>query len=306
MATVYSEIEYFNTGSMSYRAKLVVSTSETDTAVTISWTASVQMRYAYYYGVGITCEGTTGTGYLTSDPGSTWTNVKSISGTITVDRDTSTKTRTITAKAYGTEVNDYGAADNDSESVSYTVTIPALDNYTVTYNANGGTGAPSSQTEHKGTALTLSSTIPTREGYVFIGWGTSADATSVKYFAGDSYTANAAITLYAIWGYAVTYYRTDGTEYLTSSVNLNGTLRITSTVPPISKGYRFLGWKSSLDNKVYSIGGIISNINESISLFPVIEKYPYSFCIKTTEEKVLGMCVKTSDEEKISDFCIKI
>lgn len=71
--------------------------------------------------------------------------------------------------------------------------------YVVKYNANGGTGAPGNQTKTYGKTLTLSSTVPTRTNYNFKGWGTSASATTVSYVAGASYTANAAITLYAIW-----------------------------------------------------------------------------------------------------------
>lgn len=71
--------------------------------------------------------------------------------------------------------------------------------YTVTYNANGGTGAPASQTKTYGVALTLSGTKPTRTNYTFKGWGTSSSATTVSYAAGASYTSNAAITLYAVW-----------------------------------------------------------------------------------------------------------
>lgn len=71
--------------------------------------------------------------------------------------------------------------------------------YTVKYDANGGTGAPGNQTKTYGKTLTLSSTKPTRTNYNFKGWGTSASATTVSYAAGGSYTANAAITLYAVW-----------------------------------------------------------------------------------------------------------
>ena len=71
--------------------------------------------------------------------------------------------------------------------------------YTVTYNANGGSGAPSKQTKTYGVTLTLSSTKPTRTNYTFKGWGTSASTTTVSYSAGDKYSKNANITLYAIW-----------------------------------------------------------------------------------------------------------
>lgn len=71
--------------------------------------------------------------------------------------------------------------------------------YTVNYNANGGTGAPAKQTKTYGVTLKLSSTKPTRTNYNFLGWGTSATATTVAYAAGANYVANSAVTLYAIW-----------------------------------------------------------------------------------------------------------
>ena len=73
-----------------------------------------------------------------------------------------------------------------------------INTFTVSYNANGGTGAPASQTKQYGTALTLSSTVPTLSQYVFDGWATSPDG-AVVYQPGDSYTTDADITLYAVW-----------------------------------------------------------------------------------------------------------
>ena len=71
--------------------------------------------------------------------------------------------------------------------------------WTVSYNANGGTGAPSSQTKTYGQTLKLSTTKPTKKDYNFLGWGTSTESTTIEYEAGANYTNNAAITLYAIW-----------------------------------------------------------------------------------------------------------
>ena len=71
--------------------------------------------------------------------------------------------------------------------------------YKVTFNANGGTGAPAQQTKTYGVNLTLSSTKPTRSGYTFKGWATTSTATAATYAAGGTYAANAAITLYAVW-----------------------------------------------------------------------------------------------------------
>lgn len=71
--------------------------------------------------------------------------------------------------------------------------------YTVSYNANEGTGAPESQTKRYGTDLTLTTSKPKREGYSFMGWATSPSASEVQYHSGDAYQANADVTLYAVW-----------------------------------------------------------------------------------------------------------
>lgn len=71
--------------------------------------------------------------------------------------------------------------------------------YPVTYNANGGTGAPAQQTKTYGQTLALSSAIPTRPNYNFKGWATSASSTTAQYAPDASYTANSAATLYAVW-----------------------------------------------------------------------------------------------------------
>lgn len=71
----------------------------------------------------------------------------------------------------------------------------------VSYDANGGSGAPGVQLKWYDQPLTLSSTIPTRDGWTFMGWAESADATEAVYPAGGSYDVNttANTTLYAVW-----------------------------------------------------------------------------------------------------------
>ena len=80
---------------------------------------------------------------------------------------------------------------------SFKVPYPAAATYTVSYDANGGSGAPSSQTKYQGYPLTLSSTTPTRAGYRFDGWNTNASGTGTSYSAGGAYTADSGVTLYA-------------------------------------------------------------------------------------------------------------
>ena len=71
--------------------------------------------------------------------------------------------------------------------------------YTVSFDANGGTGAPADQIKRHDTSLTLSLVKPQRNGYRFLGWSTQKNATSPTYLAGSVYTANQAVKLYAVW-----------------------------------------------------------------------------------------------------------
>jgi hypothetical protein len=76
---------------------------------------------------------------------------------------------------------------------SGTYTVPFSLNYyrrySVSYNANNGSGAPSTSYFYSdNTSFTISSSTPSRTGYTFLGWSTSSSATSPSYTAGSSYT----------------------------------------------------------------------------------------------------------------------
>lgn len=78
--------------------------------------------------------------------------------------------------------------------------LHAIWNPVISYNANGGSGAPASQTKTFNQTLTLSSTKPTRTGYTFLGWAESSTG-AVAYQPGAvmASSQNAAKTLYAKW-----------------------------------------------------------------------------------------------------------
>jgi uncharacterized protein (TIGR02145 family)/uncharacterized repeat protein (TIGR02543 family) len=89
--------------------------------------------------------------------------------------------------------------DYTDSSVVPSFTINNITYYTITYNANNGTGAPGIQIRRNGFAPALSTTVPTRTGYTFASWNTSADGSGRTYEPGAPYSANAAVTLYAQW-----------------------------------------------------------------------------------------------------------
>lgn len=135
--------------------------------------------------------------------------------------------------------------------------------YTITYNANGGTGAPSAQTKTYGTDLTLSSTKPTRSGYDFVNWFDGTD----YYDPGGTYTANSPATLYAQWRiktYTVSYNANGGTGAPSAQTKTHDVdLTLSSTVP-IRSGYDFVNWFDGTD--YYSPGGTYT-ANSPASLY---------------------------------------
>jgi len=76
---------------------------------------------------------------------------------------------------------------------------PEPTTYSITFDANGGIGAPSPQTKSHGVSLILSSIEPQRAGYVFLGWSTDFAATTATYPVGGTYAPDVPTTLYAIW-----------------------------------------------------------------------------------------------------------
>ncbi len=167
---------------------------------------------------------------------------------ISVDNDLASETFVLAVDAVGF-VN-YGVT-----GATHTVTVSgdAVRTYTVNYNANGGTGAPSAQTKIEGDALTLSTVVPTRDGFVFEGWATSSDFTVVAYAAGARYTADADVTLYAVWSvddaqpnkYTVSYNANGGTGAPSAQTKTEGEALTLSTVVPTRDGFVFAGWATS-------------------------------------------------------------
>ena len=119
-------------------------------------------------------------------------NVANITKTVTINR--THASQTIKFKAVNT-----GNYLNTATTETGNDSMVAKPSYTISYNANNGSGAPASQTKWYNETLTLSTTKPTRTNYTFKGWATSSTSTTVAYNSGAAYTGNAALTLYAVW-----------------------------------------------------------------------------------------------------------
>ena len=130
--------------------------------------------------------------------------------------------------------------NRSTNTVKFTIRINK--NFTVTYNANGGYVSPSSKTVTYGSTYGTLAT-PTRTGYTFLGWYTSATGGS-RVLSTTEVTRHENHTIYARWDandYTVTFNGNSGTPSYTSKTvtfdSMYGSLPTASRV-----GYTFLGW----------------------------------------------------------------
>ena len=197
-----------------------------------------------------------------------------ISGTkvYNVDYTIPSSTPTRTGYTFRHWIDNFGESAEWEPGDVYTLNSPVtftavwrLNTYTVSYNANGGRGAPSSQTKYYGTDLTLSSDIPTWTGHTFLGWSTSSarDAT-VQYHAGGKYTDNAGAVLYAVWLVSASFY-SNGSLYSQSFARIGGT--VTAPVIPNTATQGLLAWRLN-DETSYAPGASIP-ISSNITLYAV-------------------------------------
>ena len=86
----------------------------------------------------------------------------------------------------------------DESATLYAVWQKAAENYTLHYSTDQGVPVPASQTAAGGTQVKLSTVVPRKSGYVFLGWADRQGGTPA-YRAGDTYTLQQNTTLYAVW-----------------------------------------------------------------------------------------------------------
>lgn len=177
--------------------------------------------------------------------------------------------------------------------------------YTISFNANGGSGAPSSVPKTDGVTLYLPSTEPTRTNYAFLGWSTSSTATIPTYYAGGSFTQNANTTLYAVWKYDPATYRVyynanGGSGGPSSQIKTYGVSLTLSSVIPTRSGYDFLGWSTSstATSATYDPGDSYTT-NASVTLYAVWQETNYDFSIS-------NLTVSNSEPYKYDQITVKV
>ncbi|MCL1904332.1 MAG: InlB B-repeat-containing protein [Oscillospiraceae bacterium] len=232
--------------------------------------------------------------------------------TTTTDETSSTPNETTTTAE--TTTTDAASETTTTPGTAMIIELDTTPGTTVTlntlvYNINGGNPdslpRPNLVSIPADGQTTLSNTVPTRDGYVFVGWTPTMPYNgSVLYRAGEQCSLKASATLYALWNVApppgtctITYVANanDATNmpspnresFSHSAITTNGlpqSAHILSNAVPKKPNYEFMGWSTSPTGTVEYVEGSIFYCpapNTSTVLYAVwvTEKYDISYNI---------------------------
>jgi hypothetical protein len=148
--------------------------------------------------------------------------------------------------AFASCSNSAGGGGSNPTPIQLPTPTPVAVTYTVTFNVNDGSENPATVTqtftENRAESLKSFSEMGfSKSGFYFAGWGTSADAAESAYADGADYTANADITLYALWSaipvYSVNISSEHGEVIPSQATGVEGTEITLSNTP--ATGWQF-------------------------------------------------------------------
>jgi uncharacterized repeat protein (TIGR02543 family) len=154
--------------------------------------------------------------------------------------------------------------------------------YAVTYDANGGSGAPSGTSAQTGTTVTVSASTPTRSGYSFTGWNTAANGSGTSYAAGAAFSMPSIdVTLYAQWAprtFLVAYGANGGSGAPANQPGVFDTTVTVSNTSPTRTGFTFAGWNTAADGSgsAYSGGNTFTMPPTHVTLHAQWTAIPYT------------------------------
>ena len=179
--------------------------------------------------------------------------------------------------------------------------------YTISYNANGGSNAPANQSKLRDGSINLSSSKPTRTGYMFVSWNTKSDGSGTTYKAGASYNSNADLTLYAQWRINKVYIKLDASDGSVRGSTTYGSCRTNNNLIGCSWNspkelFHTIDYGDSLDS-----AGLANYDNEDYLYINKDNYYAFPaaawICDSDSGCSTIGKTFDQNKSYKASDFC---
>ncbi|HZK23968.1 MAG TPA: InlB B-repeat-containing protein, partial [Oscillospiraceae bacterium] len=146
-------------------------------------------------------------------------------------------------------------AEDDTKVMLYAVWV--VNSYTVSYDANGGTGRTESSSHSYDLAKTLMANGFKRTGYTFSGWAARSNGATI--YKNEESVSNLTsendetLTLYTVWkgnSYTMNYDANGGMGNVASSRHTYGVAKALTANGFLRTGYVFTGWSTSPDGAV--------------------------------------------------------
>ena len=176
-----------------------------------------------------------------------------------------------------------GIAGAEGETVTLYAAWLEKDRFTINFDANGGTGAPAMGQAHEDETIVLSSVVPSRKNYTFLGWATDAGAQTAQYQPGDRFTmGKAVVTLYAVWKLnpSLTYDANGGAFTVPAErvYPAAGETVIVASFVPVLEGHVFDGWSEDSEavSATYRAGESFVMPDTDTVFYAVWKKAQYS------------------------------
>ncbi len=225
--------------------------------------------------------------------------------------------------------------ESGTSEFSFSFSIRAATQYlystSITYDANGGTGAPSktlidtqkSETYPTGSeSMTISTDIPAWEGHDFIGWSVSKSGTaSIQPGSVQQIDKGEDVTIYAQWELKTSalLLKSEGDVFKTFTADWGSEVSIPTDIPS-KKGFTFVGWsaKDGSETAEHFAGGKLT-LKDDVTLYAVWDMDPIDYTltfdantgsgapdrmVKNSKEEVCKLTVPTTVPTKKGYQCV--
>lgn len=150
---------------------------------------------------------------------------------------------------WNTEADGSGTSYSDGQTITVTNDMTLFAQwgkiYTVTFNANKGSGSMAAQAYTESISQDLTANTFTRTGYDFAGWNTEADGNGTSYSDEEAITVTSDMTLYAQWqphAYNINYNLDGSTNNSSNPATYTIESDAITLAEPTRFGFVFDGW----------------------------------------------------------------
>ena len=162
------------------------------------------------------------------------------------------------------------------------------DEYTISFDPNGGVGTVDDIQLKYGDKITIPSNTFKREGYYFLEWNLKADGTGTPYLPSVQISPISNLKLYAIWEpikYTVYWYNEDQTKYVESLNAYDVEYTTTGYKWTLKEGYKFKEWNTKADGTgtSYKENVTFKIYNKSFKFYAIVLPINYEIAFDSND-----------------------